>query len=74
LLPADTFDKIKAIFVAFLWAVILAALAAALEFTGSVDWTGLGTFGPFLGIAIGTGLATLVGYVKKERSAQHASR
>ena len=66
MLPDDTFDKVKAIFKAFIFFVLLAALAAALKFTDTVDWTGLGVFGPAAGLAIGTGLAALIGYVKKE--------
>jgi hypothetical protein len=62
----QVFDKIKAILVAFALAVLLAALAAALKFTETVDWSGLGVFGPAVGLAAGTGVAALIGYVKKE--------
>lgn len=68
MLPADTFDKVVIIVKAFIYMVVLAALAAALEFSGTVDWTGLGVFGPALGLAIGTGLAAALAYAKKELS------
>jgi hypothetical protein len=60
------FDKIKAIAKAFAFTVILAAIAAGLEFTNAVDWTGFGIFGPAIGLAVGTGGAFLLGYAKKE--------
>ena len=68
MLPADTFDKVVVVFKAFLWAMLLAAIAAALQFSGTVDWSGMGVFGPTLGIAVGTGLSALLARLKKEES------
>lgn len=66
--PDDMFDKVVIVAKAFLWAVLLAAVAGALQFSGTVDWAGMGIFGPALGIAAGTGLATLLARLKKEES------
>ena len=65
-MPADMFDKVKAIVIAFVFTAILAGISAVLEYSSTIDWTGLGIFGPVLGLAIGTGGAALIAYFKKE--------
>jgi hypothetical protein len=67
-MPDDMFDKVKVIVRLFLITVVLAGVAAALKYSETVDWTGLGIFGPTIGLAVGTGLAALAAYVKKEFS------
>lgn len=62
------FDKIKVIGIAALFTVVIAVIGAILEFSSTVDWSGFGVFGPAIGLAIGTGGAWLLGYMKKEFS------
>lgn len=66
--PPDMFDKVKALVIAFVFTAILAGISAVLEYSSTVDWNGLGSFGPVLGLAVGTGGAALIAYVKKEFS------
>lgn len=57
--------KVKALAIAFGFAVAAAGTTAALEFTGSIDWSGWGIFGPGIGSAVTAGLTWLVAYVKR---------
>lgn len=62
------FDKIKAIAKTFYATMALAALTAGIQYSSDVDWPSFGPLGIIAGVAVGTGLATGVGYFKKELS------
>ena len=62
----DQFDKVKAVGIAALFTIAIAAVAAGLQFTSTVDWSGFGIFGPAVALAIGTGGSWLLAFLKKE--------
>lgn len=57
--------KVRVLAVSFGMFVLIAALTAAVEFTGTVDWPGLGVFGPAIGAAIAAGLNWALSYAKR---------
>lgn len=60
-----TIRKVKKLGIFAGFTVALAALAAILEFSGTVDWSGLGLFGPGIGLAVSAGLARAIAWVTK---------
>ncbi len=62
------FDKVKVLGHGFLVAFLVAGIGGVLELSDTVDWEGVGLFGPAAALLIGTGAQWALGYLKKEKT------
>lgn len=62
------FDKVKAIFVGLGFTVLFAGMSASLTYSETINWSGLGAYGPPIGLVVGTSLAAGIAFLKKENT------
>ena len=60
------FDKVKQLGKGFGAAIAVGAGTGALQYSGTVDWEGLGPIGVAAGLVVGTGIQWYLGWAKKE--------